>query len=137
VSPGPDGYYRCYLADAPAASSRLFAECLEDVLAPFENQRYVVPRYWAPPPASTLGQALFVARSLLGATGQFQVQYHPVPDFFAVNRQRVEVFVRNWNRLVSPGEAVYAYGKRGEELLAAARGRDAFGLLCQLRSIWR
>ena len=38
------------LADAPEEASQLFAECLEDVLAPFENQRYVVPRYWAEAP---------------------------------------------------------------------------------------
>lgn len=65
------------------------------------------------------------------------MQYHPVPDCFAVNRARVAIFVRHWNRLVSPGEAVYAYGQRGEALLAAERGRNAFGLLCQLRTIWR
>jgi hypothetical protein len=116
--------------------SQLLAECLEDVLAPFENQRYVVPRYWAEAPNTSLGQALFVARSLL-RRGLCRVQYHPVPDFFAVNRNRVEVFVRHWNRLVSPGEAVYAYGKRGEELLAGERGRNSFGVLCQLRAIWR
>ena len=135
--PGPDGYYRCYLSDAPEEASQLFAECLEDVLAPFENQRYVVPRYWAEAPTSGLGQALFVGRSLLGGRGLYRVQYHPVPDYFAVNRKRVDVFVRQWNRYVSPGEAVYAYGKRGEALLVTERGRNAFGLLCQLRTIWR
>ena len=48
---------------------------------------------------------------------------------------RVEVFARQWNRFVSPGEGVYAYEKWGETLLAAERERSAFGLVCQPRTM--
>ena len=140
IVPRADGYYRCYLEGAPAETSRLFAECLADVLAPVENQRYLIPRYWAPRPTGPLDQTLFVARSLFGGLGRrslFHVQHHPIPDHFATNRKRADVFARAWNRYVSPGDPIYTYGKAGGDLLAAERGRDPFGVLCQLRAIWQ
>jgi hypothetical protein len=136
IEPGADGYYRCYLPGAPAEAARLFAECVEDLLAPVENQRYVIPRYWAAVPTGAAAQTLFVLRSVMGGVGLYHAQYHPLPDHFGVNRSRADVFAKHWNRYVSPGKPVYAYSKEAQSLVSAARGADAFGLLCQLRAIW-
>lgn len=137
ITPSADGYYRAYLTGVPPEASRLFAECVADLLAPVENQRYLIPRYWAEPPNSRLGQALFVWRSLLGGAGLYRLQYHPIPDHFATNRKRALLFARHWNRFVSPGEPIYAYSEGAQQLVSAERDRNPFGVLCQLRSIWR
>ena len=47
--------------------------------------------------------------------------YHAVPTALARNRSDVNVFQKYWNRLVSPGEAIYAHRGEGEELVHRAR----------------
>ncbi len=50
---------------------------------------------------------------------------HAVPSALSKNKDLAAMYARNWNRYVSPGEAVYAYQGEGERLLDRARRSDA------------
>ena len=50
-----------------------------------------------------------------------QVMLHAIPSALARNKELVEVYQRYWNRLVSPGEAVFALRDAGEEAMNHAR----------------
>jgi hypothetical protein len=136
-----DGFYRCYLAGASAEESRRFAEALDEVLAPLWNPRYLVPRYVAEPPRSTL-EALWrylelSARQTFGVAPTGRVVYHAVPGYLAANRERAEAFRIAWNRHVSAGRPLYGQSPAAQAILAVQRGEDPFGVSSQLRTLWR
>ena len=54
-----------------------------------------------------------------------QAMLHAVPSSLAKNKDLVACYQRHWNRLVSPGEAVYAHHGAGEELLLQAQQAGA------------
>ena len=58
----PDGYYRCYLEGASLEDSGAFAAALEELLGPIQQPRYIIPRYIARAPTSTLGALLLLVR---------------------------------------------------------------------------
>lgn len=45
---------------------------------------------------------------------------HAVPDVLATKHSVVDVFQKNWNRLASPGEAVYARNEKGQLMVREA-----------------
>jgi superfamily II DNA or RNA helicase len=132
----PDGYYRCYPEGASLEDSATFAAALEEVLAPLEQPRYIIPRHVARPPTSTLGALALLVRetSLPGRGGS--VVYHAVPAPLAVNRERAEVFARAWHRHVGPGEPLYEGDARAQAILELQRGEDPFDVLTQIRTLW-
>jgi superfamily II DNA or RNA helicase len=128
-----DGYYRCTLSGAAAEESRLFAECLDELLAPLSNPRYIIP--------IRFGGARDLLRSLLsfGRAAERRDEnavYHAVPSYFAGQRARVEVFTRAWNRYVSRGTALYVQDSRAQVILSLQRGTDPFGVTSHLRTAW-
>ncbi|MBV9582260.1 MAG: DEAD/DEAH box helicase family protein, partial [Chloroflexi bacterium] len=84
-----DGFYRCYLTGATREESALFAESMDELLAPLVSPRYIIPRaIAADPPRSSLGA---VRRALRPATSD-RVVYHSVPAYLAANKTRVQAF---------------------------------------------
>ena len=49
------------------------------------------------------------------------VMLHAVPAVLAKNKALVTIYQQHWNRLVSPGDAVYALRGDGQQLVAQAR----------------
>jgi superfamily II DNA or RNA helicase len=132
-----DGYYRCYLSGVTQEQSRLFAEALDQLLAPLSTPRYIIPRYIADSPRSPAhALALGLRLALRGRTGS-AVVYHAVPDVLARNRTLVAGFERAWNRHVSSGDALFYRSERAQAILAVQGGDDPFAVTSQMRVLWR
>jgi hypothetical protein len=125
VVPQQDGYYRCYLSEASTEDGQLFAESLDELLAPLDNSHYIVPR--------------FIPDDLRGAPRRLptrSVVYHAVPAALGANRERVAAFENAWNRYVSAGSALYFKDPRARAILALQRGEDPFAVTTQMRTLW-
>jgi hypothetical protein len=136
VVPQQDGYYRCYLSEASTEDGQLFAESLDELLAPLDNSHYIVPRFIPGDPHSPLAALRIVLR---GAPRQLPTQsvvYHAVPAALGANRERVTAFEKAWNRYVSAGSALYFKDPRAQAILALQRGEDPFAVTTQMRTLW-
>jgi hypothetical protein len=132
-----DGGYRARLQEVPAAESALFAEALDEVLAPLSQPRYVIPRLILPPPAGPAAAAGLAVRRLVTGHVPATVVYHAVPTVLSSNKKLALAFERAWNARVGPGSVVYAGSPEGTGILAAQRGDDPFALTTQIRTLWR
>lgn len=132
-----DGYYRCYLARVSLEESRLFAESLDEVLSPISAPRYIIPRFIADPPQSSLGVALLYLRGPSGGRAGSNVVYHAVPAYLGVNKERAEAFAAAWNRHVSPGKPLYYQDPQAQGIIEVQRGENLFDVTTQMRMLWR
>ena len=82
-----DGGYRARLQEVPAAESALFAEALDEVLAPLSQPRYVIPRLILPPPAGPAAAAGLAVRRLVTGHVPATVVYHAVPTALSGNKK--------------------------------------------------
>ncbi len=122
VSEREGGYVRLFLEDSSPEDSKLFTEALHEALGPLHKPRYVIPRY------VDRVEETFLSSMLPSFVGQYfqkrrpqQVMLHAVPSILAKNKELVEVYQSYWNRLVSPGEAVFALREAGELEINHAR----------------
>ena len=116
------GYVRAFLEDATEEDSLRFAAALHDALGPLQRPRYVIPRH-----VDRLSDT-FLSSLLPNIVGRYfqrrrreLVMLHAVPTVLAKNKTLVEIYQQHWNRLVSPGDAVYALRGDGQQLVAQAR----------------
>jgi antitoxin (DNA-binding transcriptional repressor) of toxin-antitoxin stability system len=137
VEAQPDGSYRARLQEVPAAESALFAEALEEVLAPLSQPRYVIPRLILAPPPGRAAAARLALRRLVTGHVPATVVYHAVPTALSGNKKLAAAFERAWNTRVGPGAVVYTGSPQGTGILAAQRGDDPFALTTQIRTLWR
>jgi superfamily II DNA or RNA helicase len=137
VTAQSDGYYRCYLAGADEASSRRFAEAMEELLAPLVAPRYIIPRFVAEPPRSLADAAALALRLWWRRHGGARVVYHAVPSYLAANRARVNAFHQAWNRHVSAGTPLFWRDPRAQGILHVQEGEDLFAAATQMRTLWR
>ena len=115
------GYVRLFLENATEAESQSFAEAMGQLMGPLVSPRYVIPRSVDLPSQSLLQRWLpEVIVRFLARRGRKVVMLHSVPDVLATKRSVVDVFQKHWNRLVSPGEAVYARNEKGQLLMKEA-----------------
>ncbi|MCP4476758.1 MAG: DEAD/DEAH box helicase family protein [Planctomycetaceae bacterium] len=116
------GYVRVFLEEANPTEGSQFSEAIKELLGPIDRPRYLIPRQVKRRYETWLSSLL---PELLGhyfeKTKNEIAMYHAVPTALAKNKSDVTVFQKYWNRLVSPGEAVYAYRGEGEELVHRAR----------------
>ena len=132
-----DGGYRARLQEVPAAESALFAEALDEVLAPLSQPRYVIPRLILPPPSGVAAATGLAVRRLVTGQVPATVVYHAVPTALSGNKKLALAFERAWNTRVGPGSVIYAGSPEGTGILAAQRGDDPFALTTQIRTLWR
>jgi superfamily II DNA or RNA helicase len=138
IEPLRDGSYRARLTDVSAAESATFAAALDEVLSPLAQPRYIVPRLFVAPPASTRAALRLTRRHHLPGGGiPATVVYHAVPTVLGVNARLARTFARAWNERVSPGALLYAGSPEGAGILAAQRGDDPFDVTTQIRTLWR
>ncbi|HEX7491954.1 MAG TPA: DEAD/DEAH box helicase family protein [Candidatus Limnocylindrales bacterium] len=131
----PDGYYRCYLDGATREDSRAFTEALDQVLAPLESPRYIIPRRVVDPPLTRRRAIAFVIRNGLGMPGG-RLIYHAVPDFLAANEKRVAAFEQAWDREVRGGGALFYRDPKAVGILAVEQGENPFATESQMRTLW-
>jgi hypothetical protein len=133
-----DGFYRCYLEGATREESELFADSVDELLAPLASPRYIIPRYIAPDaPRTPFGAfALVLNWSTRGRVSD-RVVYHAVPTYLAANKSRVQAFEAAWKRHVSPGQALYYQDARAAAILEVQRGANPFDATSQLRTLWQ
>ena len=132
-----DGGYRARLQEVPEAESALFAEALDEVLAPLSQPRYVIGRLILPPPTGPAAAAGLAVRRLVTGHVPATVVYHAVPTALSGNKKLALAFERAWNARVGPGSVIYAGSPEGTGILAAQRGDDPFALTTQIRTLWR
>jgi len=132
----PDGYYRCYLAGATLEDSSLFATSLDELLSPLRQPRYLVPRYIAQAPTTTLGALVLLVRQSMRPGRGAAVVYHAVPAVLATTRERADLFASAWNRHVSAGDAIFESDPKAEAIIELQRGEDPFDVLTQMRTLW-
>lgn len=78
----------------------LFVKCLQEFLAPIENQRYMIVRKWAISPLN---------------------KYFAVPEAFAKNKNDANVFQKNIKHMLGKYELVYTRNPDGRKRLLRAR----------------
>jgi superfamily II DNA or RNA helicase len=137
VEPQRDGSYRARLTDVSAAESATFAAALDEVLSPLAQPRYIVPRLFIAPPASTRAALRLTRRHHRHEGMPATVVYHAVPTVLGVNARLARTFARAWNERVSPGALLYTGSPEGTGILAAQRGDDPFDVTTQIRTLWR
>jgi hypothetical protein len=136
VVPQQDGFYRCYLSEASSDEARLFAESLDELLAPLDNSHYIVPRFVPGEPHTPLAALGIALRGAPRRLPTRSVVYHAVPSALGANRKRVSAFEKAWNRYVSAGSALYFKDPRAQAILEIQRGEDPFAVTTQMRTLW-
>lgn len=108
------GWVRLHLENATEEESKLFSECLEEILGTFEKPRYVISR------SSKFITDTWLTKLMPEVIAKFfrpeidrLVMYHSVPKILASSAERAEVFQKYWNEFVSPSELFYARSKEG------------------------
>ncbi|MFO0867542.1 MAG: DEAD/DEAH box helicase family protein [Pirellulales bacterium] len=123
------GYVRVFLEQASSEDNRTFTTALHEMLAPLDRPRYVIPRevvqveetWWSRTLSPVLpGFAQGLVDTYLRKRHRERVMWHAVPSVLARNKETVQLFQKHWNRLVSPGEALYAHRGAGEQAVREA-----------------
>ena len=82
----------------------VFADCMEDILGPIENPRYLLIRH---------GEILGFRRR----------DYHSVPNIIGVKKEYASIFHQAWQRYVGNTDLVYTRTAQTRKLLLFARAR--------------
>jgi hypothetical protein len=136
VVPQQDGFYRCYLSEASKDEARLFAESLDELLAPLDNSHYIVPRFIPGDPRTPLASLGIALRGAPERLPTRSIVYHAVPSALGSNRKRASGFEKAWNRYVSAGSVLYFKDPRAQAILEIQRGEDPFAVTTQMRTLW-
>lgn len=126
------GYVRLLLDGAGPEESERFAEAVYELLGPVQDHRYLVERREPVRGLVELGWAGLRA----GPPPTRVAAVHPVPSVLGRRREHADVFQRHWNRLVAPGEVVYARSEAGKALAAAWFRRRTFALRRERKRVW-
>ena len=109
------GWIRMHLANSTAEEATLFSKCLEEVLSPLENPRYVISRAALFPYETWLTRLLHeVLAKYIRPHRQHLVMFHNVPSALASSKAKAEVFKRHWDEKFSESELFYAHNKEGK-----------------------
>lgn len=115
------GYVRVFLEQASSEDASRFAIAMREALGPLDSPRYVIPRFVDTPSESFFSRLLpEVVCRFFQRRGRRMVMLHAVPNDLATKRELVDVYQKHWNRLVSPGDAVYAKNENGQQTISRA-----------------
>jgi len=123
--------------DAPLAESALFAGCLDELLAPLGDPRWLVSRLVLPVPAAAADKRRLAVARALGRPVEAAVAWHAVPAPLARSRARVGAFETAWRAHVGAGRLVLAKDPEGSALVELLRGEDPFAVTSRIRTVWR
>ena len=123
--------------EAPTVESRLFATCLDELLAPLGEPRWLVSRLVLPTPAAESDRRRLARARALGRPVDAAVAWHAVPVWLGRNKARVAAFETAWRAHVGAGRLVLARDPEGAALLELLRGEDPFSVTSRLRTTWR
>lgn len=98
------GGWSVALSHGSFSQQSLFAECMQQVLSPIENPRYLVTRQ----------QYRWNRR---------YADFHAVPTILAARKSRAMHFLKAWQRRVCPAELIYTRNRQGRQALLVARTR--------------
>ncbi len=130
------GEFACEL-DAPTRESLLFAACLDELLAPLADPRWLVSRLVLPVPAAAADKRRLARARALGRPVEAAVAWHAVPGPLARSKTRVSAFEVAWREHVGAGRLVLVKDPEGTALLELLRGEDPFAVTSRLRTVWR
>jgi superfamily II DNA or RNA helicase len=130
------GEFACEL-DAPTPESVLFAACLDELLAPLADPRWLVSRLVLPVPAAAAARRRLARARALGRPVEAAVAWHAVPSTLGRSKSRVAAFETAWRTHVGAGRLVLAKDPEGSALLELLRGEDPFAVTSRLRTVWR
>jgi superfamily II DNA or RNA helicase len=130
------GWIGCEL-DAPAEESALFAACLDELLSPLADPRWLVSRLVLVVPAAAAARRRIARARALGRPVDAAVAWHAVPTWLGRSKAKVAAFEDAWRRHVGAGRLVLAKDPEGQALLDLLRGEDPFALTSRVRTVWR
>ena len=123
------GWFRYYIEECTEEQSDMFAQAISEVFGPIDDARYVISR------AARFFDETFLSRLLPEVLAKYVrkerkevVMFYRVPSCLAGKKSHAAWFQKHWNKLVSPGEALYVHSKEGKEAVAFAK---ASGLVIQ------
>ena len=97
-----DGVYSIFLTGGTFYEKALFADCVEEILNPIENPRYLITRKGFKKYGGNL-------------------DYHAVPAPLAEKKELAYLFLAAWRRRFGVGELIYTRSQEGRNLLLKAR----------------
>jgi hypothetical protein len=116
------GWFRYYLEECTEEQSAMFAEAISEVFGPIDDARYIISR------SARFFDDTFLSRLLPEVLAKYVrkerkevVMFYRVPSCLAGKKTHAEWFQKQWNKLVSPGQALYAHSKEGKEAMAFAK----------------
>ena len=133
---GRDGWLALEL-EAPTEQSQRFATCLDELLAPLAEPRWLVSRLVLPTPAAAADRKRLARARALGRPVDAAVAWHAVPSWLGRNKARVSAFETAWRAHVGAGRLVLVKDPEGRSLLDLLRGEDPFAVTSRLRTTWR
>jgi hypothetical protein len=95
-------FFAAWLKGGTEREKSLFADSMEEMLSPVENQRYL------------LGQ---------GKKGEFPKRYYCVPKVFSASREKAEFFQNSMEPFLGKYELIYTRSPQGRKILLQARAR--------------
>jgi hypothetical protein len=113
----------CYLEGGSLYDSDLFIRCMEEVLNPVDNPRYLIFKPHPDKKKAKLGEG----------------DFHAVPSAFS-QKKLASVLERHWRKRIGPCELVYTRRARGRKLLLKARTRAWVSLdrkITDRQSVWK
>ncbi len=116
------GWYRYYIEGCTEEQSTMFAQAISEVFGGLDDARYVIGR------SARFFDETFFSRLLPEVLAKYVrkerrevVMFHRVPSCLAGKKQHAKWFEAHWNRLVSPGEVMYAHSDEGKRAISFAR----------------
>ena len=115
------GWMRTFLKDSDGIESKIFTEAMEEILSPLNDPRYIIPR------EIKIISDTWISRMLPEIVGKYFkksynniTMYHSIPKSLCQNKEDAEIFQKNWNWFVSPGEVIYVHSDIGSKKLQNA-----------------
>jgi superfamily II DNA or RNA helicase len=136
LRPAEDGWLRCELVGVAAVESALFADALDELLAPLAEPRAMLSRLVLPNPTAEADRRRLARARALGRPVDASVAWHAVPSVLSRSGDRVRALVTAWEAHVGPTRTLNALSPEGQAVLELLRGADPYAVTSQLRTVW-
>ncbi|WP_147820576.1 DEAD/DEAH box helicase family protein [Salidesulfovibrio onnuriiensis] len=104
VQESTDSVY-CYLRGGTKYEKCLFYGCLEELLGPITNNRFLLKRIYK-------------------VSNPFSIPYLPVPSLFGKKERYAQIFFEKWRARVEKVKLINTWTQEGRRILLKARGSD-------------